>query len=77
MQALIAQAQVESMLDFVPSTILSRRASKLSLELDHATGDCFFLAIAEVAAASIITADAKFVASCAGTRYEALVTLLD
>lgn len=75
-EALLAQIEVETLLSFLPSTELSGRALELSLELDHAAGDCFFLAVAEITGIPIVTADTKFVVSCAGTAYEHLVSPL-
>lgn len=76
LQALAAQAQLESMVEFVPSARMSRRALELSLELHHAAGDCFFLATAEALDVRLITADAKLVAKCSQGPYADLVQLL-
>ena len=76
LDALAGRAEAEELITFIPATHLSSRALELSLELDHAAGDCFFLAIAESLAQPMITADLRFVEVCRGTRYEHLVQAL-
>ena len=76
MEALAARPAIEAQLLFLASTHLSERALELSLELNHAAGDCFFLATAELAGLPFVTADAKFFTSCQGTRYERIVRQL-
>ena len=67
--ALAGQAAVESLIEFLPSTGMSARALELSLELNHAAGDCFFLALAELLDEPLVTADLRFVETCRKTRY--------
>ena len=75
-EALIAQAEVEALLSFIPAIDMAPRALELSLELGHAAGDCFFLALAESIGLQMVTADLKFVDCCRATRYSSLVRLL-
>ncbi len=46
---------------------LSENALALSLRLDHAAYDCFFLALAQHLGAPLLTADAKFARKVAAT----------
>jgi predicted nucleic acid-binding protein len=72
-QALAAFEEVLAILPFAPSTNLATRALAIGLEAGHPIYDCHFLALAEIIAATMITADDRLIASCAGTRFAALL----
>ncbi|WP_174278608.1 type II toxin-antitoxin system VapC family toxin [Sphingomonas bacterium] len=72
-QVLAAQPIIESLIDLRPAAPFSRRALEISLQLGHAAGDCFFLALAEAAELTMVTADLKLVARCVGTAFADLV----
>jgi predicted nucleic acid-binding protein len=59
--ATIAYTQLPLLLELVPSRPHERRAFDLAIELHHGIYDCYFLALAEVAEAELVTADEVFV----------------
>ena len=75
-EALLAQAEVEALISFLPVLPMASRALELSLELNHSAGDCFFLALAEATGLAIVTADLQLVDRCRNTVYEPLVESL-
>ncbi|HVJ00071.1 MAG TPA: type II toxin-antitoxin system VapC family toxin [Sphingomonas sp.] len=72
-QAAAAFEEVLAILPFAPSADLARRALEIGLEAGHPIYDCHFLALAEMIGATVITADERLVARCAGTRYATLL----
>jgi predicted nucleic acid-binding protein len=53
----------ELTLDVRPLRPYTRRALALASMLDHPSHDCFYLAVAESADVSLVTADRRFVAA--------------
>jgi predicted nucleic acid-binding protein len=76
-QAAASYAEILAHLDFLPTTGLETRAFEIALQLDHPVYDCYFLALAEALATSIITADLQLIKRCGGTPFAALVETLD
>lgn len=58
--ARIAYDQLPLLIQLARSRPLEQRAFDLSLLLHHAIADCYFLALAEVTGAELITADRRF-----------------
>lgn len=54
--------------------VLAKRAVALAHQLDHPIYDCFYVALAEREAATLVTADRRLVARVAGTPWAASVT---
>jgi predicted nucleic acid-binding protein len=48
---------------------LTEGALRIAMELDHPVYDCLYLQLAIERGLRLVTADAKFIARCAGTRY--------
>ena len=59
--------------DPYPCRALAEQAYELGLQLDHSAYDCFYLAYAQLIAAPLITADAKFVRKAAASGFAAQV----
>lgn len=59
--AAIAFTQLPLLLEITSSRPLERRAFELAIHLHHSIFDCYFLALAELAEAEMITADEVFV----------------
>ena len=81
----IARAQVSvvagrapSLFDALVSEIdLAKRASEISLNLEHPAYDCFYLALAEREEATLVTADRRLVDRVRATPWEGRVVALD
>ena len=56
---------------------LAATAARTALEIDHPVYDCFYLALAELELAQLVTADARLVAKTRGTRRAQQVVMLD
>lgn len=52
-----------------------QRAMALSIELDHPTYDCFYLALAEELETHVLTLDKRLAGKLQGTKYEGLAKL--
>ena len=52
------------------SAMLAPRAGELARELDHPVYDCLYLSLAEARQSRLVTADPRFLAKLAGTRWE-------
>jgi len=72
-QARSAFANAPGLLSLLPSRPHAELAFDLSLDLGHATGDCYFLALAATENLLLVTADTKFVNKLATTSYASLV----
>ncbi len=57
-------------------TPLAAAAARAALEIDHPVYDCFYLALAELESAPLVTADTRLVARTRGTRWAGLVATL-
>jgi predicted nucleic acid-binding protein len=55
---------------------LTAAATRAAVELDHPVYDCFYLALTEREAATLVTADTRLAAKVAGTRWSPRVALL-
>ena len=55
---------------------LATAAARTALEIDHPVYDCFYLALAELKSAPLVTADARLVAKTRGTRWAQQVVML-
>jgi predicted nucleic acid-binding protein len=81
----MAQAQVSVVAGRAPSLFtalvseieLAKRASEISLNLEHPAYDCFYLALAEKEAAALVTADRRLVERVRATPWEGRVVALD
>jgi predicted nucleic acid-binding protein len=81
----MARAQVSVVAGRAPSlftalvseTDLAKRASEISLNLEHPAYDCFYLALAEKEAAALVTADRRLVERVRATPWEGRVVSLD
>ena len=62
--------------DLAPLAALAQRAAALSRLLDHPAYDCFYLALAEERAATLVTADQRFLDRLAGTPWEGIAVNL-
>jgi predicted nucleic acid-binding protein len=68
-------ARLPSILDeLAPTAPLAPRASALAQTLDHPAYGCFYLALAEQQAATLVTADRRLLGRLKGTIWEGLVT---
>ena len=68
-QALAGLATVQDTLEFLPVRGLERRALEIGLMLQHATYDCFYLALGELVGMRVLTADLRFAGKCKGTIF--------
>jgi predicted nucleic acid-binding protein len=74
----ISQAQCRAIADRIlktpvglrPTAPLAPAATAIALALDHAIYDCFYLALAEIEGMRLATADRRFLAKLAGTRWQ-------
>ena len=81
----MARAQVSVVAERAPSLFaalvaeidLAKRASEISLDLEHPAYDCFYLALAEREDAMLVTADRRLVERVRGTRWECRAIALD
>jgi predicted nucleic acid-binding protein len=62
--------------ELVPTSVLKDRALSIAIELRHPAYDCFYLALAERSASTLVTADDRLVRRCSGTPFEKLVQSL-
>jgi predicted nucleic acid-binding protein len=77
-QAVYAQSLVGSFVELLPSQVFAASALQIALELSHPVYDCLYLAVAEAHGLRLITADERFIARCAGSRFtDVLVSLTD
>lgn len=82
---LMTGAQVERIADGLPSFVsrivplapLAVAAARLACRLDHPIYDCFYLALAQREACSMVTADARLARKVLRTEWEGLVFALD
>jgi predicted nucleic acid-binding protein len=58
----------------VPLTKLAARAGLIAARLDHPVYDCFYLALAEREAASLVTADGRLKRRAAGSPWADLIS---
>ena len=75
-QARHAFAASLDLLRMVPSPSFAAAALDLSLDLEHAIYDCYFLAVAEAYGSFLVTADRAFVTKVRGTRFASLILQL-
>jgi predicted nucleic acid-binding protein len=73
----IADRIVETPLELRPTVSLAPVATAIALAVDHAIYDCFYVALAELEGLRLVTADRRFVAKLAGTRWQDRVVMLD
>jgi predicted nucleic acid-binding protein len=81
----MARAQVSVVAERAPSLFpalvseidLAKRASEISLNLEHPAYDCFYLALAEREEATLVTADRRLVERIRGTAWSGRVVALD
>jgi predicted nucleic acid-binding protein len=81
----ISQAQCRAIADRIlqtpvglrPTAPLAPSAATIALALDHAIYDCFYLALAELEGARLVTADRRFLAKLPGTRWQDHAILLE
>ena len=81
----MARAQVSVVAERAPSMFaalvseidLAKRASEISLNLEHPAYDCFYLALAERDDAMLVTADRRLVQRVRGTPWERRAIALD
>ncbi len=62
--------------ELAPASALSTRAMRIARTLDHPVYDCLYLALSEVADATLVTDDARLARRVAGTPWEARVVTL-
>lgn len=80
----IAAEQASGMVDrigdffdeIVPSAALARRAFAMANELAHPAYDCFYLALAELRNARLVTADERFLERLSRTPWKSLADSL-
>lgn len=72
----IATALLGFFEELTSSRALLQRSVEMATSLDHPVFDCVYLALAEQTNSPVITADRRFAAKTAGTRWEALVEIL-
>jgi predicted nucleic acid-binding protein len=75
-QAIAGQQLAMSLVRIVASRAFAPRALEIAIELDHPVYDCFFLALCESMEITLITADKRLIARCAGTEFAGLLELL-
>jgi predicted nucleic acid-binding protein len=66
----IADRIVKTPVEMRPNATLAPAAASIALALDHAIYDCFYLALAESEGLRLVTADRRFLAKLAGTRWQ-------
>ncbi len=71
-----AVAEIPQLILLVELRALDRRAFELSLALKHSIYDCYFLALAEITEAPLVTADAVFAGKLRSGPASKLVRLL-
>lgn len=76
-EAVLAVGELQRMFSrLYPLPPLARRATELSIRLDHPTYDCFYLALAESLDATLVTADRRLADLAAPERLGIRVTML-
>lgn len=60
----------------IPPSSLALRAVRISRVLNHPVYDCFYLALAEECAASLVTADQRLLDRLLGTQWEGIAVNL-
>lgn len=75
-QARRAFAASLDLVSMMPSPLFAGAALELSLDLEHAIYDCYFLAAAEAYGSFLVTADRAFVTKVRGTRLAPLILQL-
>jgi predicted nucleic acid-binding protein len=58
--------------ELVPTSALKDRALAIAIALRHPAYDCFYLALAERSATSLITADDRLIRRCSGSPFARL-----
>ena len=77
-QVSVVAARAPSLFTALISEIdLARRASEISLDLEHPAYDCFYLALAERENATLVTADRRLVERVRGTPWGSRAIALD
>jgi predicted nucleic acid-binding protein len=76
-QGVLAQGMTSSFVEFLPSRAFAERALSIAFELAHPVHDCFYLAAAEAHGLPVVTADARLIAHCSGSRFAAMLEPLD
>lgn len=73
-QATEAMDILPTIVSFLPVEPYAKRALEIAVQLDHPVYDCFFIAVAEAHATSLVTADRRLVARAASSIFGPLVT---
>jgi predicted nucleic acid-binding protein len=81
---LLTRVQLQAMTEELPLCFvrlaelraLATSASRIAVEIDHPVYDCFYLALAEREALSVITADTRLMVKTKSTRWAERVLLL-
>ncbi len=69
-QAALAVEQLPGFFDdLVPGVLLAARSIAIAAALDHPVYDCFYIALAELKATRLVTADLELVGRLAKTRW--------
>lgn len=68
----VPEAMPRMFAELWPTVWLASRAFAIAAELRHPVYDCFYLALAERAEATLVTADRRLIGQLAGSRWEAL-----
>jgi predicted nucleic acid-binding protein len=55
--------------ELIPSIFLKDRAFEIAMELRHPIYDCFYLALAEMREAQLVTMDGRLIRRCANTLF--------
>jgi predicted nucleic acid-binding protein len=75
-QAALSIALVHSFVQMVPAAPFAHDALQIAMELEHPVYDCFNLAMCQSTARVMVTADARLIGKCAGTRFEPMLRIL-
>jgi predicted nucleic acid-binding protein len=75
-QARQAFAASLDLVRMMPSPLFAGAALELSLDLEHAIYDCYFLAAAQAHGSFLVTADRAFLTKVRGTRLAPLIVQL-
>jgi predicted nucleic acid-binding protein len=76
-QAASMVAELPDMLDsLIPSVLLARSAFAIAREVGDPAYHCFYVALAERSDAQVVTADRRFIAGIAGSRWGHLIRAL-
>ena len=74
--AIVAAQAGHALRELVSLDILSVRASRIAMELDHPAYDCFYLALAEQRETRVVTANSRFIAKTRGSPWAEHVVAL-